>query len=151
MKTTQLADLLRQIFAKHKTTLPLFLLIGVVKTFSAIVLNWLFIDVFKMDALIGAGIAYTLVFVATYIAYVLSKTIHRGFMKYTLVVLSFNGLAVLMVTLMVKYLGMAGYSSSSVTTAVLVALRYFTLHKFGIINTGTSGNSSKMETDADSR
>ncbi|MBN2528000.1 MAG: hypothetical protein JXR76_16540 [Deltaproteobacteria bacterium] len=136
----QLALLVQTRLAKHKTTLPKFLFIGVLKTFSAIFLNWLFIDIIAMDALTGSGIAYTIVFIGTYIAYVKSKTIHRGFVKYTIVVLAFNGLAVLMVTFMVNHLNMAGYSSSSVTTAVLVLLRYVTLHRFGIINTSTGDN-----------
>ena len=136
MNTNKLSSLIKSKLAKHKTTLPKFLFIGVVKTFSAIFLNWLFIDILKMDALVGSSIAYILVFIGTYIAYVMSKTIHKGFIKYTIVVAAFNLLAIAMVTVMVKYGGFAGFSSSSITTAVLVLLRYIVLHKFGIINTG---------------
>jgi len=122
--------------ATHRTTLPKFLFIGALKTFSAVALNWLFIDVLEMAALIGSGIAYVLVFIGTYIAYVKSGTIRRGFVRYTVIIVAFNALAVLMVTLMVDHLDMAGYSSSFVTTVVLVFLRYLILYRFGVINTG---------------
>ena len=135
MHLNKLSNTIKNKLKKHQTTLPRFLFIGVMKTFSAIFLNWLLIDILKLDAFIGSSIAYVLVFIGTYIAYVKSKTIHKGFIKYTLVVAAFNGLAIAMVTVMVKYGGMAGFSSSSVTTAVLVLLRYMALHKFGIINT----------------
>lgn len=144
MHPNKLSDSIKNKLKKHQTTLPKFLFIGVVKTFSAIFLNWLLIDLFEMDAFIGSSIAYILVFIGTYIAYVKSKTIHKGFIKYTIVVAAFNGLAIAMVTLMVKYGGLAGFSSSSITTAVLVLLRYLVLHKFGIINTG-NGAASKSE------
>ncbi|MBN2717601.1 MAG: hypothetical protein JXX14_17245 [Deltaproteobacteria bacterium] len=148
MNTNRITDRLKHKLAKHKSTLPKFLFIGVVKTFSAIFFNWIFIDLLKMEALLGASIAYFLVFIGTYIAYVLSKTIHKGFIKYTVVVAVFNGLAIAMVTVMVKYGGMAGFSSSSITTAVLVLLRYLVLHKFGIINTGDATPPASASADS---
>lgn len=135
MTIEKLSTMFRKKLAKHKTTLPKFLFIGVLKTFSAILLNGLFIDILKLHAFVGSSIAYILVFIGTYIAYVKSGTIHKGFIRYTVVVAAFNGLAIAMVTLLVKYCGLTGFSSSSITTAVLVLLRYIVLHRFGIINT----------------
>lgn len=89
---------------------------------------------------IGASLAYGIVFIGTYIAYVKSKTIHKGFVKYTIVVVAFNLLSILLVTILVEKFGLAGYSSSTITTAILVLLRYFTLHKFGVINTNDDNN-----------
>jgi hypothetical protein len=135
--------LFREKLARHRATLPKFLFIGVLKTFSAILLNGLFIDLLKLDALIGASISYILVFIGTYIAYVKSGTIHKGFIKYTIIVAAFNGLAIAMVTLLVEYGGLAGFSSSSITTAVLVLLRYLVLHRFGIINTARDSSAPR--------
>ena len=120
---------------KHKTTFLSFLIIGILKTFSAIFLNWILIDILKIKALAGSSIAYGLVFIGTYIAYVKSNTIHKGFLKYTIVVVAFNLLAILLVTLLVDVAGLKGYMSSAITTAALFLLRYLVLNKFGIIKT----------------
>ncbi len=128
-----LIDKIKSQIAVHKSTFLVFSIIGVLKTVSTVLLNWLFIDLVHLPAIMGSSIAYGIVFVGTYVTYIKSNTIHKGFIKYTILVLSLNLFSVFFVTYLVDYVGLTGYQSSMIATVSFFLLRYISFHKLGIL------------------
>jgi len=124
---------IKDVVKKHSKKFSLFILIGIFKAIYVIGLSWLLIDFLNIWSLLSSTIVTISGFFIVYFTYVTTKVIKPAFAKYASTTISFNLAYILLVWLLVDFMGLSGFFSSTIVTGSLFLLRYLFFNKIGLI------------------
>ena len=129
----KIKDYFKRKIRRHGKKFSLFFLIGIFKTTLTIGLSWLFIDVLQIWVLVGSTLVVIIEFFLAYLAYLVTKVIKPGFLKYTSAIIVFNIAFILLTWFFVDFIGFSGLLSSAIVVGALFLLRYYFFNKIGLI------------------
>ena len=126
-------EYVRKKVEKHKRKFSAFLLVGILKTVFTIFITWLIIDILKVKALIGSILVGVIIFLLTYVSYVMVNVIKARFIRYTIATVSLNIIMVFLIWFFVDIVGLTGAFSSAISVVALFLIRYLLFNLMGLI------------------
>lgn len=123
----------KSVLSKHSKSFSKFTFVGGAFYFLATAGNGLLIDFLRMDALMGAGIVMSVLFVLKYWSYRFVGVMNADFLTYCLGSIVMTLLGIIFVWLLVDLAGLTGTVSTVITYGSIFTLRYFAFTKLKLI------------------